>query len=60
MLVLAMLGDYDDKQDDEIRGDIDYGLDEVLPLDSPPRIISLEEGSIGLLPKVIESINLFH
>jgi len=34
MLVLPVLGDYDDEQDDEIRGDIDYGLDEVLPFDS--------------------------
>jgi hypothetical protein len=37
MLVLAVLGDYDDEHDDEIPGGgggIDYGLDERLPLDS--------------------------
>jgi hypothetical protein len=72
-LVLAALDDPDDEPVDEIRGGIDYGLDEGPPLIhwwallprkirmvSPPRIIGLREGSIGLLPKVIESINLFH
>jgi hypothetical protein len=71
--VLAVLGDYDDEQDDEIWGGIDYRLDERLPLDSlvgfaskkirmvsPPWIVSIREGSIILLLKVIESINLFH
>jgi len=71
--VLAVLGDYDDEQDDEIWGGIDYRLDERLPLDSlvgfaskkirmvsPPWIVSIREGSIGLLSKVIESINMFH
>jgi hypothetical protein len=34
MLVLAVLDDPDDAPVDEIRGGIDYGLDERPPLDS--------------------------
>jgi hypothetical protein len=52
MLVLAALDDPDDEPVDEIRGGIDYGLDE--------GIVSLRKRSIGLLPKVVESVHLFH
>jgi hypothetical protein len=27
---------------------------------APPRIVSLKKGSIGLLPKVVESVHLLH
>jgi hypothetical protein len=60
MLVLAALDDPDDELVDEIRGGIDYGLDEGPPLIqwlvllprkirvvSPPRIVSLRKWSIG-------------
>jgi hypothetical protein len=73
MLELAALDDSDDEQDDEIRGVLIMGLMRGPPLIhwlvllprkimmvSPPRIVSLRERSTGLLPKVIESINLFH
>jgi len=71
MLVLAALDD--PEPIDGIQGGIDYGLDERTPLIhwlvllpqkirmvSPPRIVSLREWSIAMLPKVIESIDLFH
>jgi hypothetical protein len=69
ILVLAVLDD----PDDEIPGVLIMGLMRGPPLIhwlvllppkirmvSPPSIVSLRERSIGLLPKVIESINLFH
>jgi hypothetical protein len=55
------------------RGGIDYGLNEGPPLIqwlvllpqkimvvSPPMIVSLRKRSVGLLPKVVESVQLLH
>jgi hypothetical protein len=71
MLVLSVLDD--PKSVDGIQGVLILGLMRGPPLIhwlvllpkkirmvSPSRIVSLREGSIGLLPKVIESIDLFH
>jgi hypothetical protein len=43
MPVLAMLGDPDDEPVDEIRGGIDYGLDEGPPLDSLVGFASMKD-----------------
>jgi hypothetical protein len=73
MLVLAALDDPDDEPVDEIWGVLIMGLMRGPPLIqwlvllprkirvvSPPRIVSLRKRSIGLLPKVVESVHLFH